>query len=179
MVQRKQTKEMKIPNPTVFLKDGELLCLPGELEDRSKYNFLCDYESALASAKSSAVKVNNKEEFLKNWYRDYLTPNPGGKYCEFEEFITLLKIDELYTLNGYEAEVTEEPEQGSGVDVYFSKTDFEKVATITPIHKSESQEDTFSTWMDVCVLTHAIETEGVTKVIQRLQKHFTIQRKQV
>ena len=179
---------MKITNPTVFLRDGELFCLtvevPKEPEsiDTLQYCYAYtreyaqnkhhEYQTAITAAKSSAVKVKNDEEALHFYYR------MTAKLC--------VKPDTLYTLTGYEAEVH------FGID-YLSDEEYRKpvnlnrdnpivgfgtkVATISPAVKEESQEDDFSTWMDVCVLTHAIEAEGITNVIKRLQKHFTITRK--
>jgi len=43
--------------------------------------------------------------------------------------------------------------------------------------REPQEEDSFNTWMDVCVITHAIETRGVTWVIKQLQDNFTITRK--
>lgn len=124
---------MKITNPTVFLRDGELFCLTVEVPkepDRNDY-YLLHYESAmstaqenyiraLAQAKSSAVKVKNRtqtESFMRLTHHN----------SDLDAFLP----DYFYTLTGYEAEVNEVNE--------FMAARY-KVATISPVHKEESQE---------------------------------------
>lgn len=134
---------MKILNPTVFLdSNGELKCLTVEVPKEPKkfdyesggdqpywpayvspeyYDHLKVYSEALAQAKSSALRVKNREktiEFIQ-----------GDKY-----FLGLDPENEkLYTLNGYEAEVQ--------TRVYFKEENmFEKYATISPAVKEESHK---------------------------------------
>lgn len=45
-----------------------------------------------------------------------------------------------------------------------------------PSPQEESQVD--SDWMDVCVTTHAIETQGIGSVIRKLKEQWSITRKQ-
>jgi hypothetical protein len=130
---------MKIPNPTVLLKDGELFCLTGEVPKEPKFEQIFDssktlasrcreYNNALASAKSSAVKVKNEKDIL-----DFIRANSE---------LSIFKDGKLYTLTGYEAKSDKHcqhdscPIEGACDHCANEVT----LVTITPI-KSESQED--------------------------------------
>ena len=125
---------MKIQNPTVFLRDGELFCLTvAEIPQKPpRYftHYVCDgkayetgqgaakaYSEYLEKAKSSAVRVKNMEQIFFHADLTYtFAKNP----------------DQFYNLNGYEAEVAEEPEYP--ID-HTSYPPYIKFATITPIAK--------------------------------------------
>lgn len=144
-----------IKNPTVFLKDGELYCLTVEVPERPVKSFdaahyvsafqeyeyaITEYDQAIASAKSSAVKVKNRDEILIHRTAVALKQDYGNDYLIHLRARTTdnFKLDTLYTLTGYEAEVMEEIDPYT--DPYGSWTI--KLATITPINsKKEVKPD--------------------------------------
>jgi hypothetical protein len=137
---------MKISNPVVFLHESELFCLTDNPPTEPKYSdhvqlpqyywqvrkferLKKEYERALALAKSSAVKVKNNTILDRKFFPE---------------------ADTLYTLKGYEAEITKH------LIAY---------ATITPLKESYSKEESQDKlWEELCAsFSLEIEQEHVNE----------------
>lgn len=169
---------MKITNPTVFLKDGELFCLTVELpKDPNIIDYAPEdqhiarnnYQDNLASAKSSAVKVKNSNDFLG---LQIISPVTG--------FLLPIKENESYQLEGYEAEVYNACHIGGKACEDISSPEClcwdptNIIATITPINQErESQDELWNEILDTCQ-THFIND---IRLLEKLKGVFTIQRK--
>lgn len=151
---------MKITNPTVFQKDGELFCLTCDERDVPKPGEFA-YEDDLAHHKSSAVKVKNQDEAYKFLLEQYGSP---------------VMENLLATLNGYEAEVLEyccyDSCPVSGCCEFCPEG--KSLATITPIHKEEeSQEEQYAIFKEFYLM--CIDLDGMD--LDLAVKHFTLTRK--
>lgn len=150
---------MKITNPTVFLREGELYCLTVEVpKEPSAWELMSPATSteagkrsaAIVSAKSSAVKVKNKESIF------------GDMSLRGE--LDQLQYNTLWTLTGYEAIIF-------GLHPNES---YAMIATISPVHKEESQEEL---WKEVAHIVDFTPSNFENVMLENLQSRFTITRK--
>lgn len=175
---------MKIKNPTVFLRDGELFCVPYEIPaDLFKID--------LEKAKSSAVRVKNREDVEDLMY-DILYKENNSNELKREG------NQAFYTLTGYEAEVKKltrykmSHEQEDWSDwledkpswaTAYVRSDSRHFATITPIHKEEESQEEIWTEAQLRIKSHLgtysndLVCDLARWAVEALQKDFTITRK--